>query len=308
MVRRASKLVYLWASSAALLAAVSACSDNGRSEQADEGSNQTAQKTERTCDVGTPNQGKYFIIKDETPFYLGPDKNGGKVVNSRASEVLGYTHYRDLWTTMVLEGLCETPEWLHAKIVEADGAPVDWEAGWVEKNKIRTDASSDQKLGLLWNIEGEAGFSTEEKSLIREGSLRVLRDDENCKSLITGDRSENRKGQIYVTCTPSNGREHFNVWFSLEDVKSGRKLASPSAFDESASRRVCNEAIRSNVNHPSTLDIHWITGYTSRVSNNGNREIIQKFSAKNSFGLELEYRARCLVMPSGKVEVTISQG
>lgn len=307
MVRRKSKLFSSIAWSVALLVIVGGCSNNEEGSQADSGDHKSSQKSARSCEVGTPTEGKFYIKKDETPFYLEPDKNSGKVVNSRATEVLGRTQYRDLWTAMVLEGLCETPEWLQAKIVEADGSPVDWEAGWVEKSKVRTDASSDQKLGLIWNIDGEEDFSSSEKSLIREGALRVLRDEDNCKSIITGYRSGSRKGQIYVTCNAKNGREPFNVWFSLDDVRSNKSLSAPTALDESISRKLCIDAIKGNVNHPSTLDINTITGYATRVANNGNREIIQTFSAKNSFGLKLSYRARCLVMPDGKLEIAINE-
>ncbi len=59
--------------------------------------------------------------------------------------------------------------------------------------------------------------------------------------------------------------------------------------------------------HPSTLDIHRITGYATKVHANGNRTILQGFSAKNALGLELKYDARCLIQPDGKLEITISE-
>lgn len=261
----------------------------------------------RTCATGTPTDAKYFVFKKETPFYVSPDKSKGKVVNPRASEILKRTEYRTLWPEMVLQGLCETSEWLQAKIVEADGEPVDWETGWVEKNKVHTDASSDYTAGLIWNIEGETDLTTKEKALVREGALKVLRDEPNCLKITTGYRSGSKKGQYYVTCTAKNGAEPFNVWFSPSDVKSGQSLAIPNAFDETRSRQMCIDAIKSRVNHPSTLDVNTFTGYGTRVANNGNREVIQTFSAKNSFGLELKHRARCLIMPNGDLEITITE-
>lgn len=307
MIRRNSKLVNSITWSAALLAVLNGCSGSEEENKETINKNYSHKNVERSCKFGTPTEGRFYIKNDETPFYLEPDKNSGKVINARSTEVLGHTDYRDLWTAMVLEGLCETPEWLQAKIVEADGSPVDWESGWVEKSKVRTDASSDQKLGLIWNIDGEKSFSSSEKLLIRDGALKVLHDEDNCKSIITGYRSGNRKGQIYVTCNAKNGREPFNVWFSLDDVKSNKNLSAPTAFDESISRKMCSDAIKDNVNHPSTLDVNTFTGYATRVANNGNREVIQTFSAKNSFGLKLNYRARCLVTPDGKMEISINE-
>lgn len=260
-----------------------------------------------SCDIGTPTEAKYFIEKKETSFYLSPDKSKGKVVNPRASEILKRTEYRTLWPEMVLQGLCETPDWLQAKIVEADGEPVDWETGWVEKNKVHTSASSDYTAGLIWDVNGESDFSAKEKTMVKEGALKVLRDEPNCLKITTGYRSGSKKGQYYVTCSAKNGGEPFNVWFSPDDVKTDQKLAIPAAFNESASKQMCIDAIKSRVNHPSTLDIHSITGYGTRVANNGNREVIQTFSAKNSFGLELKHRARCLIMPNGDLEITITE-
>lgn len=59
--------------------------------------------------------------------------------------------------------------------------------------------------------------------------------------------------------------------------------------------------------YPSSIDFHIITGYSTSVGNNGNREIIQDFSAKNSFNLEIEHRARCIIKPDGTTEATIKQ-
>jgi len=293
--------------SALILSVVAGCSQDSGSNASPANDESGPQLASQSCETGTSTNARYYVEREETPFYVAPDKNSDKVINSRASEVLGRTEYRTLWPEMVLQGLCETPQWLQAKIVEADGQPVDWETGWVELSLVKANASSEYNSGLIWNVDGETDFSAEERKLIKEGALKVLRDEPNCLKITTGYWSESRKGQVYVTCTPKNDAEPFNVWFSLDDVKSGRNLAAPTAFDEARSRQLCVDAIRSRVNHPSILDIHTITGYGTRVANNGNREVIQSFSAKNSFGLELEYRARCLVTPSGKLEIAVTE-
>ncbi|KAI93741.1 hypothetical protein T281_14905 [Rhodomicrobium udaipurense JA643] len=128
---------------------------------------------------------------------------------------------------MVLSGLCETPDWLQAKIIEADGSPVDWEIGWVEKHELRTNASSEYKAGLLWDIDGEDDFTTQEKAFLKEAALMVLKQYPNCMRITSGYRSGHKLGHYYVTCTAKNGLlPFFNIWFSEDDIKSGKGFSA----------------------------------------------------------------------------------
>jgi len=206
---------------------------------------------------------------------------------------------------MVLEARCETPDWLQARIVKADGNAVKWETGWVYKQFVTGDASDELKAGLLWHIDSEKEFTDAEKQIVKRGALKVLKDEVNCAEITTGYRSGSRKGAYYVTCNAKNGGPPFNVWFTPDQVETGNALAVPEAYPESQSRQACERAIRRQVSHPSTLDIHHFVGYATKVHNNGNRTIVQEFSAKNSLGFELEHRARCLIQPDGTLEMTI---
>lgn len=49
----------------------------------------------------------------------------------------------------------ETQDWLQAKIVEADGSPVDCRrvVGW---KKVHTSSSNEHNAGLIWNVDGES--------------------------------------------------------------------------------------------------------------------------------------------------------
>jgi hypothetical protein len=300
------KILKIFAGVVVLLIIISKCTKNDAPNSTPQQSTITVPVV-RACETGNPTEARYFINKKDTPFYLYPDKKKGRVVNARASAALKQNEYRNLWPEMALQGLCETQDWLQAKIVEADGSPVDWESGWVEKSKVHTSSSNEHNAGLIWNIDGESDFTAKEKALVKEGALKVLRDEPNCSKITYGDRSTSKKGEYFVTCDARNGGGPLNVWFSPSDVKNNRTLAIPTAFPEAQSRQLCIDAIKNRVNHPSTLNIHSITGYSTRVANNGNREVIQTFSAKNSFGLELKNQARCLIMPNGKLEITITE-
>lgn len=259
------------------------------------------------CEQGMPVSGTFYVKGSDINFRTGPGPNHSPVINRKATDVLGKTQYRTLWPSMVLEGRCETADWLQARIVKADGSAVNWETGWVHKKFVTANASSDMKAGLLWDIEGETDFTDAEKQVVKRGALKVLKDEANCAEITTGYRSGSRKGAYYVTCNAKNGGPPFNVWFTPDEVKSGNTLTVPEAYPETQSRQACERAIKDRVSHPSTLDIHHVLGYASEVHNNGNRTVIQEFTAKNSFGLELKHRARCLIQPNGSLEITITE-
>lgn len=260
-----------------------------------------------SCDHGTAVSDRFFVKGRDVNFRTGPGTDHGPVVNQKASGALGRTVFRTLWPSMVLEGRCETEDWLQASIIEADGRSVKWETGWVYKRFVTGTASATMQAGLLWDIEAETDFTDREKALLKSGALNVLKDEPNCAKITTGYRSSSQKGAYFVTCTAKNDGQPFNVWFTPSDVRTGSRLGVPKAYPEEPSRRGCEKAIEERVTHPSTLDIHHFIGYATQVHNNGNRSIVQEFTAKNSFGLEIEYRARCLIQPDGSLEISVAE-
>ena len=136
-----------------------------------------------TCDHGSPISGAFYVKGSDINFRTGPGIDHARIINRKATEVLGSTQYRTLWPSMVLEGLCETTAWLNARIVKADGSPVNWETGWVNKRFVTGEASDDMKAGLLWDIDGESEFSEAEKQILRRGALQVLKDETNCAEI-----------------------------------------------------------------------------------------------------------------------------
>jgi hypothetical protein len=267
----------------------------------------TAGQANAACDQGAPVSGRFYIKGDQIAFRTGPGTSFTSVINKRASEVLKRTEHRTLWSSMVLDGFCETDEWLQGRIAEADGHPVDWETGWVHKQFVTQNVSAEVQAGLIWDVDDESDFTGEEKTLVKQGALKVLKDERNCKSIFTGYRSDSRKGAYYVTCNARDGGEAFNVWFTPSELQSGDNLARPKPYPEGRSRKLCEEAIEARVSHPSTLDVHQVVGYATKVHNNSNRTVVQEFTAKNSFGLELKHRAVCLIQPNGSYEITISE-
>ncbi len=159
---------------------------------------------------------------------------------------------------------------------------------------------------MRWDIEADDSIPADKKQIVRQGALKVLADEGNCASVVTGGPSGTRPGAYFAMCEPRNGGTVFNVWFTPAEVEGDARLAVMPPFPEGAARELCEKEIRARVKNPSTLNIHRITGYSSRVANNGNRTVFQEFTAKNGFGVEATHQARCLIQPSGEVETTIT--
>ena len=168
-------------------------------------------------------------------------------------------------------------------------------------------ADVPSESGLIWDIDSETDFSLQEKEVIKQGASKVLADESNCLSIYTGYRSSSRDNTYYVTCAARNGGEDFNVFFTPEEIAIRADLSIPEPYPEIASREGCISAIESFAISPSTLSIHSILGYSTDVGNNGNRVINQEFSAQNLFGTEVEYVARCLVLPDGSLEFSANE-
>ena len=86
--------------------------------------------------------------------------------------------------------------------------------------------------------------------------------------------------------------------------KEAQQAATKAEVDaEMSFKDGCRTAIRGNTRHPSTVKLDWGGEYT--VAANGDRQLIQGFSAKNSFGLEIHQTARCTLTHDGKFNLRI---
>jgi hypothetical protein len=166
--------------------------------------------------------------------------------------------------------------------------------------------TDDQRRGLYWDIDHSSWVDPDDRQLFRSAALKVLADEKRCKRIDQGGKSGGGLYKPYSVVCHGEGDDLFNVFFDKADAIGSAPLKNPEPFGESQSRRTCEDAIKDAVSHPSTVDINSIMGYATEAGGNGNRVIWQDFSAKNSYGLELTYRARCLVTPDGKSDLSIT--
>ncbi|EMT8710495.1 hypothetical protein MVR44_001302 [Neisseria gonorrhoeae] len=135
----------------------------------------------------------------------------------------------------------------------------------------------------------------------------IARED-SCDAVETVDISDSRSNPkakqmvFFVDCR--NGKRFF---VSTDDLNSGRKSTAEQdkKIDSSAVISQCDEAIKAQLNHPRTFDPHLLDTATG-VNQNGNVLVTRGFTAKNGLGMQIDYRAYC-VITDNKVEVSIEQ-
>lgn len=135
----------------------------------------------------------------------------------------------------------------------------------------------------------------------------VARED-SCDAVESVDISDARSNPkakqmvFFVDCR--NGKRFF---VSTDDLNSGRKSTAEQdkKIDSSAVISQCDEAIKAQLNHPGTFDPHILDTATG-VNQNGNVLVTRGFTAKNGLGMQIDYRAYC-VITDNKVEVSIEQ-
>lgn len=135
----------------------------------------------------------------------------------------------------------------------------------------------------------------------------IARED-SCDAVETVDISDSRSNPkakqmvFFVDCR--NGKRFF---VSTDDLNSGRKSTAEQdkKIDSSAVISQCDEAIKAQLNHSRTFDPHILDTATG-VNQNGNVLVTRGFTAKNGLGMQIDYRAYC-VITDNKVEVSIEQ-
>ena len=135
----------------------------------------------------------------------------------------------------------------------------------------------------------------------------VAREDscDTVESVDISDARSNPKAKqmvFFVDCR--NGKRFF---VSTDDLNSGRKSTAEQdkKIDNSAVISQCDAAIKAQLNHPGTFDPHILDTATG-VNPNGNILVTRGFTAKNGLGMQVDYRAYC-VITDNKVEVSVEQ-
>jgi hypothetical protein len=121
---------------------------------------------------------------------------------------------------------------------------------------------------------------------------RIVKQNPACDAINRKSLTMNG-GTFQIACEGTGDGQSFE--FTAADATNGRGFApeGPIApISEADAIPACQQAVLQRVNHPSTVDWSLLSGSFDTFGNGGARFGID-FSAKNSFNLELTYRATC---------------
>ena len=112
--------------------------------------------------------------------------------------------------------------------------------------------------------------------------------------------------QFFVDC---ENMKRFR--FSESELTAGNAVAASEeskAYSLSEATTLCRSLIENNVVHPSTLSVNLLDVGYQKFPSTGNVWTKINFKAKNSFGLELKYQAKCIFKPQDpNGEITINE-
>ncbi len=149
------------------------------------------------------------------------------------------------------------------------------------------------------------------KDIVIAGVNKIHNDDKRCKKIDPGSafisptKGSKDNPVFFVTC--GDGLESVNVFFSKSDIMDDITFNAPEHIDHLSAIDICESYAKSKSTHPSTVIFSRVSSLNVRDTLNGNTEIKSTFTAKNSFGLELQYKISCLLNPNGLIEASISE-
>ena len=122
---------------------------------------------------------------------------------------------------------------------------------------------------------------------------------------LSQERSSLSDLNFFVDCANST-RFRFSET-ELASVSSPALSESQKAWSESDARSACEDLIRRSATIPTTVKIHSFLGTSVfKAPSTGNLVVTSDFDAKNAFGTEIGYQAKCYFKPgiaTGTVEI-----
>jgi hypothetical protein len=122
---------------------------------------------------------------------------------------------------------------------------------------------------------------------------------------LSQDRSSLRDLNYFVDCANTT-----RFRFSEAELASAGPAASETqkAWGDTEATSACADLIRQNATIPTSVRVHSFLGTSvSKAPSTGNVVVTSDFDAKNAFGTEIGYRAKCYFKPgvaTGEIEIS----
>lgn len=253
----------------------------------------------------------YKVNGSEVYIQKSPGSGGERLINEKATAVLGTTKYLQIDNSTTVREECSEDGWSRVAVTDPDWLR-DSHIGWVPSSALRgrvVDQAGKEvftEADFLWDQTIEPY-----KEIIIAGVNKVHRENSRCTAIdassayISSSRGTPADPVFFVTC--GEGFNAFNVFFSKSEVEANSAMRAVPHIDRALAIQLCEEHAKSSATHPSTVEFSKFLDLAVSEHPNGNTTVASTFSAKNSFNLELKYNIRCLVNALGLFEGNINE-
>lgn len=272
--------------------------------------NKTVASVPETCEGGGIVTNDEVSVIGSVDLRSSPNGKSDKIVNEKASNALGTTHYQQVDNSERLKEVCRQKDWSKVQVLEPE-----WLTnvnGWVPVKSLR--AIQRDTSGKRTFVEADFTWDDDTspyKPKLVAAVNRIVRENDRCPTVDpatlskSGNRGTKAKPVFYVTC---QGEQPFNVWFEPEDAADRRKsFAAARNVGQGDAVLACEQAAKQAANNPQTVDFSRFMDVAFVPYANGNSRLISSFTAKNAFGVEGKFRIECFFEGGTMTEQNISE-
>ena len=267
---------------------------------------------------------RHDVIASKVNVRKGPGTEYERVINQKATDALKSVQYIQIDDSTVVFEECTKGEWSWIRVLEPDWLQ-DSHRGWVLSKYLNKgqDTGGDRytrKIGRYAlspydeknysKLVGQFRSRLKEIEQLRRKIAEIAIDSGKCDFVEASDLSDRSSLQHLHFWVDCRNRERIRLDEFEIKKRSAVFTQREKAWDENSARTACREAIKSRALIPSELDIHDIFGtsfYEAPVTH--NVVLTMNFDAKNAFGVEFSYTAKCYFKPGevGEIELYARQ-
>lgn len=323
------KTVAISASCVLLSVFLSACSDSDKprstSSYGSTSSKASSAAMPPQCVAGSVKTGKkYNPIGNSIEVYRGPSATSEKIINRKATEIMKRTQYIHLDDTTTVYEECINGEWSYVRLLEPDYLRASHK-GWILSKhlgkggqptsgdkyarKISSYALSPYtKQGYPKTFKTYGSRIAEIEAFRREAAEMAI-DSGKCDfvtmSELSYDKSSPGSLKFWVDC-----RNKQRIYLTENQLSQGGTVRTQQekSWTKESAMSACRQGIKDRALIPSELDIHDIIGTSFyKAPTTHNVVLTMDFDAKNAFGTEMKYTAKCHFAPGelGTIDIAV---
>lgn len=263
----------------------------------------------------------YNVIGSGINVREGPGTDFNRVVNQKATDILKTINYISIDDSFVVFEECTKGNWSWIRVLQPDWLKFSYR-GWVltkflDKGQGIGGDPYTRKISSYALIPYDA--VNHPKTIEQYGSrLKEIEQFRRKAAEMAIDSGKCDFAEIVELSNSKSSLKHLHFWIDcrngerirLDEIEIKRKSSiltqKEKAWDESSARIACRNAIKVRALIPTEVDIHDIIGtsfYKAPITH--NVILTMDFDAKNAFGVEIYYTAKCYFQPGevGEIEL-----